>query len=138
MNHKILIVDDNEKNISQMELLLEYAGYSVVSASNGTKVVEATHLEHHDLILMDIQMPDMYGFSVAREIFADEHTSAIPTIGISSYASPLSREKALRMGMVGFSKDLSAANCLSNSCVRSCLPPGKRRRSCHIISGGTA
>ncbi len=102
MNHKILIVDDEEKNISLMTLLLENAGYTVLSASNGAKGLVTARLEHPDLILMDIQMPDMDGFSVAHEIFADARTHDISVVGISAYSSLELRQRALRMGMVGF------------------------------------
>lgn len=102
MRSKILIVDDNEKNISLMELLLKHAGYIVVSASNGTEGVETALLEQPDLILMDIQMPDIDGMQAAHDVFANELTRNIPIIGISAYASPTSRQRALKMGMVGF------------------------------------
>lgn len=102
MNTKILIVDDDEKNIRLMEVLLKYAGYTVISASSGTEGLAAARREHPDLILMDIQMPDMNGITAAHEILADEHTRDIPIIGISAYASPTSRQNALRMGMAGF------------------------------------
>lgn len=102
MSTKILIVDDNEKNISLMELLLKHAGYSVISASNGADALEVARLELPGLILMDIQMPEMDGFDAAHAIFSDELTCNIPVIGISAYASPGTRERALRLGMVGF------------------------------------
>lgn len=102
MSARILIVDDNENNISLMEILLKHAGCSVVSAANGAEGLDAALKEHPDLILMDIQMPDMNGFQAACEILANECTRNIPIIGISAYASPASRERALRIGMAGF------------------------------------
>lgn len=102
MNTKIMIVDDNEQNISLMKLLLTHAGYTVISANNGAEGLKLARLALPDLILMDIQMPDMNGFDVAHEILTDEHTCTIPVIGISAYASPITRERALRLGMVGF------------------------------------
>lgn len=102
MKNKILIIDDNEKNISLMELLLKHAGYAVITAANGADGVEAAQRELPDLILMDIQMPEMDGFDAARAIFASELTRNIPVIGISAYASPATRERAIKFGMVGF------------------------------------
>ncbi len=102
MDSKILIVDDNRQNVSLMELLLKHAGYTVVSASNGAEGVGAAQRERPDLVLMDIQMPDMDGFQAAQKIMADQYTRNIPVIGFSAYASPTSRERALRMGMAGF------------------------------------
>jgi len=123
MSSKILIVDDNEQNLSLMELLLKHAGYTVVSAANGAEGLETARRELPDLILMDIQMPEMNGFQAAHEILADEHTRNIPVIGISAYASPTSRQHALRLGMVGFfekpiNRELFVAQ------IRAFLPPG--------------
>lgn len=102
MNTKILIVDDNEKNISLMKLLLEHAGYSVISAINGADAIKTAKVELPALILMDIQMPDMDGFEAAQSIFSDELTRDIPVIGISAYTSSGTQQRALRLGMAGF------------------------------------
>ena len=102
MNTKILIVDDNAQNISLMKLLLQHAGYTVISASNGADGVKLAKQEHPDLILMDIQMPEVSGIEAAREILADVSTLNIPIIGVSAYARPELRQQALRLGMVGF------------------------------------
>lgn len=102
MSRKILIVDDLEKNISLMVLLLTHAGYSVLTASSGKEGIEIAAREHPDLILLDIQMPEMDGFDTLRALLADEATRDIPVVGISAYASPATRERAIRMGMAGF------------------------------------
>lgn len=102
MKRKILIVDDNEKNIELMQLLLEHAGHTVICAAGGIKGVELARSERPDLIVMDIQMPDLGGINAAREILLDELTHTIPIIGTSAYASPATRQAALRIGMVTF------------------------------------
>lgn len=102
MKSKVLIVDDNEKNIKLMQLLLEHAGHTVICAAGGIEGIELARRELPDLILMDIQMPDLNGMHAAQEIMADEFLRTIPVIGISAYASPTTREMAMRMGMVGF------------------------------------
>ncbi len=102
MSTKILIIDDNEKNISLMVLLLKHAGYTVITANNGADGVNVAQRELPELILMDIQMPEMDGFDTAKVLFADEKTRKIPVVGISAYASPSTRERAIKLGMVGF------------------------------------
>lgn len=102
MNAKILIVDDNAQSVSLMTLLLQHAGYTVISASCGAEGLEIARREPLDMILMDIQMPDMDGFRATYEILADKHTRHIPVVGISAYASPYSIKRALHMGMAGF------------------------------------
>lgn len=121
MNNQILIIDDNEKNISLMALLLTHAGYSVITANSGSKGVATAQSEAPALILMDIQMPEMDGFDAAHALFNNELTRNIPVIGISAYASPSTRERAIRMGMVGFfEKPINRESFVSG--VRAFLP----------------
>lgn len=80
MNGKILIVDDNAQSVSLMTLLLQHAGCTVVSASCGAEGLKIARREPLDMILMDIQMPDMDGFRAAHEILADKNTRHIPVM----------------------------------------------------------
>lgn len=102
MPSKILVVDDNVKNINIIKLLLSDAGCLVVTAMNGADGLKIARSELPDLILMDIQMPEMDGFDAAHAILTDAATCKIPIIGISAYASPGTRERAIRLGMQGF------------------------------------
>ena len=121
---KILIVDDNEKNVSILEVLLKHAGYVCVCAASGAKGVELARLEKPDLILMDIQMPDMDGFVATQTILADDFTRDIPVIGVTAYASPTTRAQALRTGMAAiFEKPIDHKLFVAQ--IRALLPPGK-------------
>lgn len=102
MNTTILLVDDNETNLNLMKCILEHEGYLVITAARGAKCLKMARAELPDLILLDIQMPDMDGFEVANALLTDVHTGCIPIVGISAYASPTTREHAIRLGMVGF------------------------------------
>src|SRR5258707_15190894 len=68
---RILIVEDNEDNQELMRFLLERAGYDVMSVENGLLGVEAAHREKPDIILMDLSLPELDGWSAARQIKAD-------------------------------------------------------------------
>lgn len=128
MNIKILVVDDDELSVEFMTLMLNNAGFSVISACNGIEGLEAARQEHPDLILMDMQMPVMNGLQAAQEIAADEFAHDIPVIGISAYATPQSREWAIRMGMAGFlCKPFN--NKLFISQISAFLPSGIKRES---------
>ncbi len=126
MNGKILIVDDNAQSVSLMTLLLQHAGCTVVSASCGAEGLKIARREPLDMILMDIQMPDMDGFRAAHEILADKNTRHIPVIGISAYASPQSIKQAMHMGMVGFiEKPIDHKQFIAR--VRAFLLPGTEK-----------
>ena len=126
MNGKILIVDDNAQSVSLMTLLLQHADGTVVSASCGAEGLKIARREPLDMILMDIQMPDMDGFRAAHEILADKNTRHIPVIGISAYASPQSIKQAMHMGMVGFiEKPIDHKQFIAR--VRAFLLPGTEK-----------
>jgi len=95
---KILIVEDNEKNLDLTRILLTSAGYRVVEARNGLEAIEKTFEENPDLILMDIQLPLLDGYEATRRIKSDERSAKIPVIALTSYAMKGDREKAIAAG----------------------------------------
>lgn len=102
MKGKVLIIEDNAQNRYLMEFLLQSAGITTVCATNGKLGVESAQQEHPDLILMDIQMPEMDGFEATQKLKADPSTCNIPVIGVSSYAMPSSRKQASTVGMAAY------------------------------------
>ena len=99
---KILIVEDNEQNLYLMQYMLEKTGYSVVVARTGGEGVAMAVKERPDLILMDIQLPDMDGLEVTRRIRASEADDQIPIVAVTSFAMAGDREKALAAGCTGY------------------------------------
>ncbi|MDE1943735.1 MAG: response regulator [Betaproteobacteria bacterium] len=99
MSKKILIVEDNPNNRYLAEFLLESAGFTTCHATTGVEAIERAKSERPDLILMDIQMPEMDGYEATRLLKADSVTRAIPVIGISAFASGDARQAALDSGM---------------------------------------
>ena len=102
MTQKILIVEDNDNNLYLMEFLLHGAGLTTCKARNGLQAVAMSKVEKPDLILMDIQMPEMDGIEATQLIKADGLTKDIPIIGVSSFASGESRREALAAGMADY------------------------------------
>ncbi len=95
---RILIVEDNELNLKLLNDILEFRGYATIVTGNGAAAVELAHQHHPDLILLDIQLPDISGIEVARRLKADSETNAIPIIAITAFAMPGDRAMILEGG----------------------------------------
>ena len=99
---RILVVEDNEINLYLIRFILEKSGLEVVEARNGAEGVELAVREKPDLIIMDLQLPDIDGLEATRRIRASEADSEIPIIALTSYAMAGDREKALAAGCTGY------------------------------------
>lgn len=102
MSANILLVEDNAANRYLTTFLLENSGFIVVHAHNGAEAVLAAQNERPDLIIMDIQMPEVDGYEAARRLKAEPHLAHIPIIAVTSYAMPGDREKAAQFGFAGY------------------------------------
>jgi CheY-like chemotaxis protein len=80
MAKKILIVDDEPDAVDFAKEVLESEGHTVVTASDGTKGLAAMRREKPDLVVLDVQMPDMDGFEVFQEMKKDEAQKAMPVV----------------------------------------------------------
>ncbi len=99
---RVLLVEDNPANILVATSVLESLGYSYVVAKNGQDAVNRRFTESFDIVLMDVQMPQMDGLNATRRIRAEERRRAlprIPIIGITAYALIGDRERCLDAGM---------------------------------------
>ena len=102
MERKALLVEDNENNRYLLTLLLQAADVAVVVAESGHSALEIARREQPDFVILDIQMPEMDGYEIAARLKADAELAKIPIIGVSSFAMPGDREKAIRMGFAGY------------------------------------
>ena len=84
MEKKILIVDDNPKNLKLLQALLKMSGYKTIEATNGKAGVKLAKSKKPDLILMDVIMPEMEGFTAAHAIKTDAATGKIPVVMLTS------------------------------------------------------
>jgi two-component system cell cycle response regulator DivK len=102
MSTPILLIEDNEQNRYLLTFLLEQHGYSVVSAPDGMRGIELAKTISPKLILLDIQLPAMDGYAVARALRRNEALKDTPIIAVTSYAMPGDREKAIESGCTGY------------------------------------
>lgn len=99
---RILVVEDNMDNYELVRFILERAGYDVFLAVNGRDGVDAARLQQPDMILMDLGMPEMDGWSAAEKIKSDPVTRLIPLYALSAYTLPSDRKRALDAGCDGY------------------------------------
>ena len=102
MKPTILLIEDNEQNRYLATFLLEKHGYVVVPASDGRTGIELARTVKSALILLDIQLPLMDGYTVARELRNNPALRDIPIIAVTSYAMVGDREKSLAAGCNGY------------------------------------
>ena len=96
--HRILVVEDNERNLKLVRDVLQYAGYDVIAAGSGEQGVALARERLPDLILMDLQLPEMDGTEALRRLRADPLTRAIPVVAVTAFAMKDDRERALDAG----------------------------------------
>lgn len=102
MKAKILLIEDNEQNRYLVTFLLEQHSHEVVPAVSGPQGLELASKVSPDLIILDIQLPGMDGYSVARALKNDPRLKAIPIVAVTSYAMVGDREKVLAAGAEGY------------------------------------
>jgi two-component system, cell cycle response regulator DivK len=102
MKGKILVIEDNEQNLYLVKFILENNNYEVLSAPDGKTGIEMAGLHKPDLILLDIQLPVMDGYAVARNIRMNPDLVATPIVAVTSYAMSGDREKTIEAGCNGY------------------------------------
>jgi two-component system, cell cycle response regulator DivK len=102
MNKTILLIEDNEQNRYLATFLLEKHGYSVVPASDGFTGIELGLSFRPKAILLDIQLPKLDGYDVARALRRNALLDGVPIIAVTSYAMEGDREKAMAAGCDGY------------------------------------
>lgn len=98
MTKKVLIVEDNELNMKLFEDLLEVNGCEVVKANDGRQVLDLAHKHKPDLILMDIQLPEVSGLEVTAWLKSDEGLKHIPVIAVTAFAMKGDEQKMFEGG----------------------------------------
>ncbi|MBN1364830.1 MAG: two-component system response regulator [Syntrophaceae bacterium] len=99
---KIMVVDDEDRNLRLMELLLTSFGYHVFTAVNGKVALEKVRDISPDVILLDVMMPEMDGFEVAKKLKEDDNTKIIPIVMVTALNEVEDRVKALDAGADDF------------------------------------
>jgi two-component system cell cycle response regulator DivK len=99
---RILVVEDNELNMKLFRDVLVAGGYRTLEATTGSEAVDLATEHAPDLVLMDIQLPDLDGVQALRRLRADERTAAIPVLALTAQAMDGDRERFLVAGFNGY------------------------------------
>jgi two-component system, cell cycle response regulator DivK len=99
---QILVVEDNEKNMKLFRDVLLAAGYRTLEATTGGQAVELAAEHAPDLVLMDIQLPDIDGVEALSQLRADERTASIPVLAVTAQAMHGDPERFLAAGFDGY------------------------------------
>jgi two-component system cell cycle response regulator DivK len=99
---KILIVEDNEENRDALSRRLQRRGFEVVMAADGKVGVEMAQTEKPDLVLMDMNMPELDGWEATRQIRAAAETQRLPVIALTAHAMAGDRDRALEAGCADY------------------------------------
>lgn len=102
MNKPLLIIEDNAQNFYMMQFLLEKNGFTVIGAENGREGIEKALQCNPQAILLDIQLPEMDGYTVAQELKKHPGLGHVPIIAVTSYAMVGDREKIMSAGATGY------------------------------------
>ena len=95
---KILLVEDNELNRDMLTRRLKRKGFTVLCAENGQEGIDVAKSENLDIILMDLSLPIVDGWTAAERLKADAATKSIPIIALTAHAMKGDRETALEAG----------------------------------------
>ena len=110
-NNGVLLVEDNEDNFELVRFLLERAGFVVLAGHDGQEALDMARKELPDLILMDLSLPGIDGWTAARELKDDPKTSHIPLMALTAHTLPGDRKRAMESGFDGYiSKPIDVVN----------------------------
>ena len=113
MAKTVLIVEDNELNMKLFHDLLEAHGYNTLETKDGREALRLAREHHPDLILMDIQLPEISGLEVTKWIKEDASLRSIPVIAVTAFAMKGDEEKIREGGCEAYlAKPISVANFL--------------------------
>ena len=111
MSKKVLIVEDNELNLKLFRDLLEAHGYETLQTKDGMEVMQLARDHKPNLILMDIQLPEVSGLEVTKWIKEDEELKSIPVIAVTAFAMKGDEEKIRQGGCEAYiAKPISVTN----------------------------
>lgn len=125
MDRPILLIEDNEQNRYLATFLLERHGYTVIAEPDGPRGIVTAATADPAMILLDIQLPQMDGYAVARALRAIESLRGTPIVAVTSYAMPGDREKALAAGCSGYIEKPIDPDTFLASLEAYGLPPGR-------------
>ncbi|MDX1739568.1 MAG: response regulator [Alphaproteobacteria bacterium] len=113
MSKTVMIVEDNELNMKLFHDLLEARGYDILETRDGMEALKMAREKHPDLILMDIQLPEVSGLEVTKWLKEDEDLRDIPVIAVTAFAMKGDEEKIREGGCEAYiAKPISVSHFL--------------------------
>jgi len=135
MAEKILIVDDDVQTLRLVGLMLERQGYKILAASNGTQAIGMARAEHPDLILLDVMMPDVDGYTVARTLRKEPETTSIPILMFTAKAEVVDKIVGYEAGADDYlTKPIHPAELTAH--MRAILSRSKTRNTGALVERG--
>src|SRR5436305_11424972 len=128
MPKTVLIVEDNELNMKLFHDLLEAHGYQTIGTRNGIEALDLARKHHPDLILMDIQLPEVSGLEVTKWLKEDPELQAIPVVAVTAFAMKGDEERIREGGCEAYlSKPISVGQFIETIRRLLAVPEGDRR-----------
>ncbi len=125
MTKKVLIVEDNELNMKLFHDLLDAQGYETLQTREGLQALALARNHRPDLILMDIQLPEISGLEVTKWLKEDDDLSHIPVVAVTAFAMKGDEERIREGGCEAYvSKPISVARFLDT--IRQLMPPASQ------------
>ncbi len=123
MKTRVLVIEDNDQNLYLVTFLLEKNGGEVIAARDGRSGIEAASRIRPDLILLDIQLPVIDGYAVARAIRTNPELATIPIVAVTSFAMVGDRDRCLQAGCTDYiEKPIDPDRFIQQ--IAAHLPPG--------------
>jgi two-component system cell cycle response regulator DivK len=123
---RILVVEDNPKNLKLVRDVLQFAGYEIIEATTGEEGVRLAAENPPDLVLMDLQLPDIDGTEAMQKIRAAPGTRSVPVVAVTAFAMDEDRQRAFESGFSGYVEKPISVRALPEQ-VRSFLLPRENR-----------
>lgn len=99
---RVLVIEDNAANMTLVAVVLESAGHAVICATDAETGLSLAREQQPDLVLMDIQLPDMDGLEATRQLKADPRTAAIPVIAVTALVMKGDEDRIMDAGCNGY------------------------------------
>jgi len=136
MPKKVMIVEDNELNMKLFRDLIEASGYETVRTRNGLEALDLARQHRPDLILMDIQLPEVSGLEVTKWLKEDDDLHVIPVIAVTAFAMKGDEERIRQGGCEAYISPLQRRAPFGRAArrggIRAALQPGGFRFVNHI------
>jgi len=127
--HSILIVEDNAVNVKLFRVLLEKAGFVVRTAGDATQAMEALSEALPEVILMDVQLPDIDGLELTRRLRKDPRFKNIPVVALTAYAMKGDKERALDAGCQGYIPKPIDTRAFASQVLQFCVESAEGKES---------